>query len=202
MRARACLSMIAAVCLAEVALNAQSDQRGSSGYLTPPQAVVDILDAEPLPTVTVSPGRDVLAIVARRSMPSIAELAQPMLRLAGLRINPATNGPHRAPSGNGIRLRMVATEAERPVQVPPNARIGTVGFSPDGKRLYFTNTRDSSVDLWVADVATGRARMVDAPLNAIAGGCDWLQDSSALLCTFVPSSRGMAPAAPNLPSGP
>ena len=29
-------------------------------------------------------------------MPSLAEVSQPMLRLAGIRINPRTNGPHRA----------------------------------------------------------------------------------------------------------
>ena len=58
-------------------------------YRTPPPAIVDILDAEPLPGVSVSPTRDVLALLPRRSMPSIAELAQPMLRLAGVRVEPA-----------------------------------------------------------------------------------------------------------------
>ena len=80
----------------------------SSGYLTPPKEIVDILDAEPIPTVTVSPNRDTLVVVSRRGMPGIEEVSQPMLRLAGLRINPRNNGPHRMPAGTGITLRTIA----------------------------------------------------------------------------------------------
>ena len=54
-----------------------------SEYLTPPRAIVDILDAEPLPLVTVGPQREIIALVSRRSLPGIDELSQPMLRLAG-----------------------------------------------------------------------------------------------------------------------
>ena len=57
-------------------------------YKTPPQVIVDILDAPPLPSANVSPDRQWLLLLEQRSMPSIAELAQPMLRLAGNRINP------------------------------------------------------------------------------------------------------------------
>ncbi len=126
-----------------------------SRYLSPPQSVIDIVDAPALPLVEVSPAGDVLAVLPRRDMPSIDEISQPMLRLAGLRINPANNGPHRAPSGTGIMLRTIATGSERPVQVPAGARIGAFSFSPDGKRFSFTNTRESRIDLYVGDVATG-----------------------------------------------
>src|SRR5260221_2386186 len=64
-------------------------------YRTPPQAVVDMLDAPPPPAASVSPDRAWIVLAERASMPSIAELAAPMLRLAGLRINPATDGPQR-----------------------------------------------------------------------------------------------------------
>ena len=124
-----------------------AQQPGPSTYQVPPKAIVDILDAEPLPGVTVSPTRDVLRSLPRRAMPSIAELAQPMLRLAGVRVNPLTNGPHRAPAGTGITLRTVATGSERRVSVPADAHVGFVGFSPDGRRFAFTNTTASRVDL-------------------------------------------------------
>jgi dipeptidyl aminopeptidase/acylaminoacyl peptidase len=177
-------------------------QSGAATYLTPPKAMVDILDAEPLPAVTVSPARDVIALQTRRSMPPIEEVAQPMLRLAGVRINPRNNGPHRAASATGITLRTIATGAERKVAVPAGARIGGVSFSPDGKRLIFTNSGDTRIDLHVADVATGEARLVDAPLNGISGNCEWLDDSSGLVCGFVPADRGSVPAEPRAPAGP
>jgi dipeptidyl aminopeptidase/acylaminoacyl peptidase len=191
------LGFVAAV---TAGLSAQSAP--SSTYLTPPKAIVDILDAPPLPGVTVSPGRDTVALLPRRSMPSIAELSQPVLRLAGIRINPANNGPHRAPAGTGITLRTIATGAERQVQIPAGARVGHVTFSPDGKRLYFTNTRDNRVDLYLVDIATGQARLVDAAVNDLTTPCDWVDDSSALLCRFVPSPRAPALAEPRMPGGP
>src|SRR5215510_10247799 len=100
-------------------------------YQKPPQAIVDIMDAAPLPGVAVSPRNDVIALVPRRSMPSIAELARPWLGLAGSRINPANNGPRNAPIGTGVTLRTIATGAELKVQVPASAHIALVGFSPD-----------------------------------------------------------------------
>ena len=44
-----------------------------SRYATPPKMVVDILDAKPLPQAIVSPSRLQLALVERRSMPTIAD---------------------------------------------------------------------------------------------------------------------------------
>jgi hypothetical protein len=52
---------------------------------------------------------------ASRSAPRIAELAEPMLRLGGLRINPRTNGPHRNAAVSGITLKTIATGASRTV---------------------------------------------------------------------------------------
>jgi dipeptidyl aminopeptidase/acylaminoacyl peptidase len=174
----------------------------SSGYLTPPKEIVDILDAEPIPTVTVSPNRDTLVLVSRRGMPSIEEVSQPMLRLAGLRINPRNNGPHRMPAGTGITLRTIAGGAERKLTVPAGSRIGDISFSPDGKRFTFTNARDTRIDLNIVDVASGQVKTVDAALSGIASSCEWLDDSSAVLCGFVPAGRGAAPAEPKAPSGP
>ena len=202
MRTRTAAFALAAVLACTAGLSAQTAVGTTPGYLTPPKAVVDIVDAAPLPLVQVSPSRDVIALLPRRPTTSIAELSQPVLRLAGMRINPANNAAHRAPSSTGITLRTIATGAERQIQVPADARIGALAFSPDGKRFSFTNTRDARIDLYVADVATGQTRLVEGAVNAIAGGCDWLDDSSALLCNFVPSGRGAAPAPPKAPSGP
>ena len=203
---RSTVALAVAFVLSTAGPFAQSATKSASGYLTPPKAILDILDTDPLPTATVSPSGDVIALTSRHAMPSIAEVSQPMLRLAGVRINPRTNGPHRAQAGTGITLRSIATTAkatERPITVPPGAKIGGVMFSPNGKRLAFTNTRENGIDLYIADVATAQARLVPgAAINGVSGGCDWLDDSSALLCGFVASPRGAPPAEPKVPSGP
>src|SRR5688572_29501385 len=198
MRLRSLLLAVLVVVTSAFGL-AQSD---GPTYQQPPQAIVNIMDAPPLPGVAVSPLRDVMALVARRSMPSIAELSRPWLGLAGSRVNPSNNGPHGAPSGTGITLRTIATGVELNVQVPAGAHVGLVGFSPDGRRLAFTNTRDTRIDVHIADVATGASRVADGALNMVVGGCAWLTDSSALLCPFVPADRAAPPAAHASPSGP
>ena len=205
-------ALLAVVLAASSAPSAQSPAPQSAGYLTPPQAIVDIMMAEPLPGVAVSPSREVIALMARNGMPPIAEVSQPMLRLAGIRINPRTNGPHRTVPSKGITLRTIASGPassgasagkEVKVVVPAGARIGAVQFSPDSKRIAFTSTRENGIDLYIADVATGLSRVVPGgDLNGLNGTCQWLDDSTALICGFVPVPRAAVPSAPKAPSGP
>ena len=186
-----------------IALTGALSAQAPSGYLTPPKAIADIMNATPLPAVTVSPTGDVVVLASRNAMPSIDEVSAPMLRLAGLRINPRTNGPHLGANITGYTLRTVATGAERPIALPAGAKLSGFQFSPDGKRFSFTSTRDSGIDLYVGEVATAQARVsAGAPVNGLTGSCEWLDDSSGLVCGFIPQSRGAAPAEPKVPSGP
>ncbi len=190
--------------LALAVLFAASAELAFGQYQLPPKAIVDILDAAALPTASVSPSGQVIALLERASMPTIAELAQPMHRLAGMRVNPKTNGPQRAQTLEAIALRSIADGSEIAVTLPVNPRLSWIGFSPDGKRFAFTQTRETGIELWMGDAATGQARAISAAgLNAMWGSpCDWLADSTALLCRFVPPSRGPAPSPPEVPAGP
>src|SRR5436309_2229043 len=77
------------------AINGANDRTTPShatGYQKPPKVITDVLESPATPIVVVSPTRDRLLVVESKRHPSVADLAQPMLRLAGHRINPATNG--------------------------------------------------------------------------------------------------------------
>src|SRR5450756_3019158 len=67
---------------------------GATPYQKPPQAVLDVLNSPPTPTLAISPTRHFAVQGQPVRYPPIAELAQPMLRIAGMRINPKTNGLH------------------------------------------------------------------------------------------------------------
>src|SRR5438477_11579988 len=110
---------------------------------TPPQIIVDILDAPPLPAASISPDRQWLLLLEQRSMPTIAELAQPMLRLAGNRISPRTTGPQLPGPITGLVLKRVADGAERRIAVPAPAALSFVSWSPDSRAIAFVQTRDS-----------------------------------------------------------
>ncbi|GAF68177.1 unnamed protein product, partial [marine sediment metagenome] len=55
-------------------------------YKLPPKEVVDIVDALRAPRTTISPTGDFMLLAEYGPMPSISYMAQPMLRLAGMRI--------------------------------------------------------------------------------------------------------------------
>ena len=74
-------------------------------YQKPPPEVLDVLNAPVTPSVSLSPTRDRLLLVDRERYPSIRELAQPMLGLAGVRINPQNRGPHRPSPNTGLILQ-------------------------------------------------------------------------------------------------
>jgi dipeptidyl aminopeptidase/acylaminoacyl peptidase len=173
-------------------------------YRTPPDIVRRILDAPPLPGVSASPDGAVLLLAQPQGLPTIADLSQPMLRLAGLRINPATNGPFTAARGLMALTLQDTAGNSRAVVLPDGANLSGISWSPDGRWIAFANTGDSGIALWVADAATGAARALTAPrLNATLGQpCRWMPDSQALVCRMVPAERGAPPVETRVPTGP
>ena len=173
-------------------------------YQRPPANVLEILNAPITPAVSLSPTRDRLLLVARERYPAIGELAQPMLGLAGLRINPLNRGPFRPPQNTGFTVQTVPGGEQLPVELPPGARLGTPVWAPDGSQFAFAVYQPTRIELWVADARSGVARQFDGILlNAIYGGAfQWLPDSRTLLAETVPAGQGPAPVAPATPVGP
>jgi len=175
-------------------------------YQQPPAPIADILDTKPTPTPSLSPDRTTLALFDRANLPPIAELAEPMLRLAGYRINPRNNGQanSRVAWLTGLSFQAVEGGPARTVSLPANARFVSPGWSPDGRSVALLMDAPTGLELWTVDVASGRARkLTDARVNAAAGGAfDWLPDSSGLLVRMTPEGRGPAPDVSRPPEGP
>src|ERR1700722_4853901 len=182
-------------------------------YQEPPKAMIDLVDARLTPYVEVSPGDGVngrwLLIEEISGLPSIADLAQPELRLSGLRFNPKTNGPSRGRYGTGLRLKALPDGAERAIAgMPAEAKMRFAGWAPDARHIFFVNVSDAAADaglsLWIVDVAQAQARHVpDLALNGIFGRpCEWMGDSRSLICKAVPKGRGAAPVRSEVPTGP
>ena len=122
-------------------------------YKKPPKEIMDVLNASPIPSVSVSPMRDRLALLEPLRYPPISELAQPMLRIAGLRINPNTNGQHRQSYAVSLRLRSVENGKEIVASLPAGAQIIEPAWSPDGKYIALGNVTPGGVELWFVDSA-------------------------------------------------
>jgi dipeptidyl aminopeptidase/acylaminoacyl peptidase len=142
-------------------------------------------------------------------LPSIVDLAQPELRLAGLRFNPKTNGPSRGRYITSLKLKALPNGKEIAVaELPAQRKIRFVDWSPDGRKVSFVNISDAKDDpglsLWIIDVATARARRLPRiSLNGVFGRpCEWVSDSQSLICRTVSSTRGQAPVPSEVPAGP
>jgi len=192
------VSLVLLVALGVVNVNAQQ------GYKKPPKEVLDILNAPVTPGASISPTRDNLLLSTALRYPPLADLAQPMLRLAGRRINPASNSPHRFQYSVGLTLKRISDGSEVQIQVPPGAKITGIEWSDDGKHFAFLNTTPNRVELWVGDAATGKIHNVKGvQINSVLGNpLTWMPDNRTLLVQLVPPARGAAPAMPPVPPEP
>ena len=195
------------------AWSAIASGQNNINYQKPPKAIADLLEAPPTPTVALSPAagteKRTLLIEQPGGLLGIADLAQPELRLAGLRFNPRTNGPSRLPYMIGLKFKPLPEGNELAVTgVPAGAHIVFAQWSPDAKRVAFVVITGANpgagLTLWTADAHTGQAsRVQGVALNAVFGDpCSWMPDSRSLLCRTVPAHRGPAPTHSEVPTGP
>jgi dipeptidyl aminopeptidase/acylaminoacyl peptidase len=183
-------------------------------YQVPPKGIVEFVDTRPTPEVEISPfdrsaGKKWMLIEFVSGLPSIEELAQPELRLAGLRFNPRTDGPSRGRYFTSLSLKALPNGAQTPVAgLPADAKIRFASWSPDGRHISFVNISDTlaepGLSLWIIDVATARAQLVPGiALNGVFGSpCEWLSDSANLICKTAPKNRAQISKHSEVPTGP
>jgi len=180
-------------------------QSPANGYQTPCQALVDIVDAPPTPGVSLSPDKKWMLLLERPSLPPISELAEPELRIAGLRLSPQTNGRSRTNPSNGLKLIRIDDLEERAILgLPSDPAIEYVRWSPDAKWISFTHTTEKGIELWIANIRTAKAKkLIEQEVNTtVAGGPIWISDSRSLLVALIAESRGQVPEKPRVPAGP
>jgi dipeptidyl aminopeptidase/acylaminoacyl peptidase len=173
-------------------------------YQTPPKAIYDLVMAKPTPTVTFDSKGQFMLILDRSSMPSVEDLAQPELRIAGLRINPNNFGPSRSSYFTNITIKDVKKGTEFKVSgLPPNLKAGNLQWSPNDDKAALTNTTNTGIDIYVIDIKNHKANRVNkAAVNLVLGAAfDWI-DNNSLLYTAVNKPMALAPKKPLAPKGP
>lgn len=176
-----------------------------SGYQMPPKAIADLANAPQPPALRINSSREWMMLMERPGYPSIEELAQPELRLAGLRMNPRTNGSSRSYSYSSLTLKHMDSGRTFSVSgLPDAAQIENLSWSPDGKRFAFTITTQKGIALWTGTVAGKSASaLTDDRVNDAMGGTpyDWI-GSDQILVKMVPKDRGERPEEILVPAGP
>jgi len=173
------------------------------GYKTPPKDVADMLMAKRPPNVSVDDKGEWMLFMESSSYPSVAELARPELRIAGLRINPANFAPSRQTFITGLYLKNSKTDKEYKISgLPSPLFAGSVSWSGNDKKIAFTHTTENRVDLYIIDVATQKATRINkTALNSISGTYSWYDENTVLYRgTIKPATA--APPKPAVPDGP
>lgn len=173
------------------------------GYDLPPQNVLDVLHAPAPPRPILSPTAETALLVSWVEDPPMSQVAEPYLKLAGVRVEPRTRRKHDTPGGYGVApcvqtmaIVDLATGKETPVSLPPDGCVDGFAWAADGQHFAFRNTSHDAVELWVGDTHGVTRRLGDVRLNPMLGSSlQWTPDQKRLLVKMIPADAGRAPDA-------
>ncbi|WP_299157960.1 prolyl oligopeptidase family serine peptidase [uncultured Eudoraea sp.] len=184
------LSIYAVLLLLIVKVQAQE----ALTYQKPSKEILDLVDVPLAPSVLVDDNKEFMIFLYRDTFKSIEEISQEELRLGGLRINPKTNIGSRVTYYNNLKIKPLLTNESELVQVsglPSEPKLANFTYSPDQKKMAFTNTTYSGVEVWVVDVIKQAAKKLTEPrVNAnLRDVINWFEDGNAILVKMISPDR-------------
>lgn len=175
-------------------------------YQKPPKEILDLADFERAPTLMIDNKKTKMLFLYRNTYTTLEQLSEKEMRLAGLRINPATNISSMTRYSTNLKYKLLnEIEAKQVQGLPKDAQIAHLSWSPDETKVAFTNTTSTGVELWYFEFATGVAtRLTEANLNANLGNpYTWFKDGNAFLVRTLPQDKpALIDAGQAIPSGP
>ncbi|SKB91587.1 Prolyl oligopeptidase family protein [Parapedobacter luteus] len=175
-------------------------------YQVPPQSIVDLVDAPRAAVYRFSTDGRWLMILHPPGYQSIEQVAQPVLGIAGLRINPITNTwvAEQTDTYKAATIRDLKTGEEFELTgMPKDVQMADVKWSPKGNGIAFLNKSLNDTELWVADLDQRSARRILSQVNDTYGESFlWAKGGDALLVRQVIRNRGPVPPPPVVPEGP
>ncbi|MHC1702565.1 MAG: prolyl oligopeptidase family serine peptidase [Tenuifilaceae bacterium] len=174
-------------------------------YMMPPKELVEIIDAKSTPSLVLSPDNKYYILVQPQEMPDLSELAQPELKLAGLRINPKNYGTRRGRLFTSIEIHQLEVTKEIKVtSLPADGLISRYSWSPDSKRIAIGVYRPKTIELWVVNVETGSVIKWADNLNEslVNRSFEWLSDGKTIVFCAVSEKAIALPSDESLPEGP
>lgn len=140
-------------------------------YQKPPKEILELADVAQPPRMITDRCHRYMAFLTRPTYKTLEELAEPELKLAGIRVNPQNHNLARTMSYTTISLQEFPSGKPIPIAgLPDNLRMEYVHFSPQGSYFSFIQVMKTGLELWEIELKTGRARRLSPPaLSAVLG---------------------------------
>ena len=177
-------------------------------YQKPSSEILDLVDVKVAPSVLIDESKEFMILRYRDSYKTIAELSEVELRLGGLRINPKTNIGSRTNYYNDLKIIYLNRGNTNPKSVsglPENPRLTNFKWSPDQKKIAFTHTSQSGVEIWVLDLKKAMVtKLTEARVNAnLNNVINWFEDSESLLVKMISEEKKeLIDTKNSIPTGP
>ena len=171
-------------------------------WKSPDEDILKILHAPQLPRTSIAPTRTHLLLSDPIIYPTLSELAGPMLKLAGIRVNPKNNYYHGRHGGTSPRVLTIKDGATVDLKIPDGAEVMSTSWAVDGKRFALSVGFEDRIELWMGDISGHVEKIPNMVLNPLMDqAVKWLPDQEKLLIRRI-GDRGVAPQKPAMPRGP
>ncbi len=180
-------------------VNAQDND----GYKQPPKDIMDLVMAKPIPSVSIDKKTEWMLVTEMSSMPLVEELAQPELKIAGMRINPRNFSMSRQRNIVNVYLKNIKTGKDHKIAgLPAKLAASDFSWNPSATKIAFIQNNATQLDLYVINVATLAAVKINKQIvNNITETFSWYDDNTILYqAALLPAAK--APVASLTPKGP
>ncbi len=171
-------------------------------WKSPEQDILDILYAPQLPRTSTSPSKTHMVLTDPIIYPTLSELAAPMLKLAGTRVNPKNNYYHGRHGGTSPRILTVKDGKTVSLNIPEEAELLETYWTSDGRRFALSVGFENRIELWLGDISGHVEKVPNMILNPLMDeAVKWFPDQEKLLVRRI-GARGNPPQKPPIPIGP
>ena len=180
---------------------AAAQQPSGGGWLEPSSIIKNLVTAPAAPSTGLSPQGNFLVLSTRESLPDLAVVARPHLKLAGMRIDGSTWSRQLSTKTVSVLIQKLRDDSVHTVPIEADHWSGPI-WSADERAFALIRDTDGGGELWIADPYTAAPKRVNGiRLNQVLGGAvQWLPDQNSLLVRSVVA--GPRPAKGRVPKGP
>ena len=174
----------------------------SQEYKVPPEVIKTLVESDPQPSLNLNNNGTLGLIIRRDGYQSISDLAKDELRIAGTRLDPVRYTSSRMTYYKSFSLIDIKSGNEIDVDYPENGSFSYFTWSPDEKKIAYTNTTNDGVELWVLDIDSKKSsRLSDVLINDInVKPFQWFNSSNDILISLKCNEE--KPIISKIPSGP